>query len=87
MSYSSQRLSDLPPPTAQASTASLPPPEEAERAWEATQAEAEALRVDGPIFTAVVELLATVGECDEAKRPMLAVALRLSFITARERRL
>lgn len=47
----------------------------------------EDLRVDGPIFTAVVELLATVGECDEAKRPTLAVALRLSFITARERRL
>ena len=46
----------------------------------------EDLRVDGPIFTAVVELLATVGECDDAKRPALAASLRLSFIAARERR-
>ena len=45
----------------------------------------EDLRVDGPIFTAVVELLATVGECDEAKRPTLAASLRLSFIAARQR--
>lgn len=47
---------------------------------------AEDLRVDGPIFTAVVELLATVGECDRANRPTLAAQLRLSFIMARERR-
>lgn len=46
----------------------------------------EDLRVDGPIFTAVVELLATVGECDKANRPTLAAQLRLSFIMARERR-
>lgn len=45
----------------------------------------EDLRVDGPIFTAVVELLATVGECDKAKRPTLAAELRLSFIVARQK--
>lgn len=45
------------------------------------------VEIDGPIFNAVISLLATVGEIDKDKRPILAQKIRASFIDARSRSL